>query len=201
MFERKRTKKTYILWSTLMGMISFILGGVVASIVIVRYDNYILATVITGLVGGSLMGIFLSMKKKIGNMAIAGVFGVPLGLVLSFFLVEGFGALFPWIGAYFEGTNILDIIAAMVMGITVGSMFGATIYGRRAVLLFAIICGLAGLPAGILVAAFNLGYPIKFWLENLLSVFGKIDLNFLAIVIFQGIGLGLSIGLKKVLKG
>lgn len=156
MFERKRTKKTYILWSTLMGMISFILGGVVASIVIVRYDNYILATVITGLVGGSLMGIFLSMKKKIGNMAIAGAFGVPLGLVLSFFLVEGFGALFPWIGAYFEG---------------------------------------------ILVAAFNFGYPIKFWLENLLSVFGKIDLNFLAIVIFQGIGLGLSIGLKKVLKG
>jgi hypothetical protein len=89
-------------------------------------------------------------------MAIAGVFGVPLGLVVSFFLVEGFGALFPWIGAYFEG---------------------------------------------ILVAAFNLGYPIKFWLENMLSVFGKIDLNFLAIVIFQGIGLGLSIGLKKVLKG
>ncbi|HOE56715.1 MAG TPA: hypothetical protein PLI20_03905 [Bacillota bacterium] len=191
----------YVLWSMLLGMTSFLISGAMACSVIVLLDNYILATIIAGGIGGLLLGLFLRMRQKIIRMAIGGIIGMPIGLVMSFILVEGFGSLFPSIGAYFENSCIPDIIAIVLMGITFGAIFGSMIYGRKSIWLFSFVCGIASIPSGLLVGAMNSGYWIKAWLENLLEIFGEIDLNFLAIVISLGIGIGLSIGLYKYVPG
>jgi len=194
------SKITYILSSMLLGMASFIISGVIACIVILRLDNYIFATIIAGGIGGILLGLFFRTRQKIIRMAIAGIIGMPFGLMMSFLLVEGIGSLFPSIGAYFENSNIPDISAIILMGIIFGAVFGAMVYGRKSIWLFSLVCGTVAFPFGLLVGAMNSGHWIKVWLENLLGVFGKIDLNFLAIIMSFGIGIGLSIGLYNILK-
>lgn len=194
------SKITYILWSMLLGMASFLISGVIACIVILLLDNYVLATIIAGGSGGLLLGLFLRMRQKIGRMAIAGIFGMPIGLMISFLLIEGIGSLFPSIGAFFENSTIPDISAIILMAIIFGAVFGAMVYGRKSIWLFSVVCGTVSLPFGLLVGAMNSGHWIKVWLENLLEVFDKIDLNLLAIIISFGIGTGLSIGLFKMFK-
>lgn len=194
------SKITYVLWSMLLGMASFLISGIMACILILFLDNYILATIIAGGIGGLLLGLFLRMRQKIRRMAIAGIIAMPIGIIISFFLVEGFGALLPSIGAYFENSSIPDIIVIILMGITFGAVFGSMIYGRKSIWLFSVVCGTVSIPFGLLVGAMNSGYWIKAWLENLLEVFGKIDLNLLAIIISLGIGIGLSIGLYNMLE-
>ena len=193
-------KITNLLSSMFLGMASFIISGVIACIVILILDNYILATIIAGGIGGLLLGLFLRMRQKIGRMVIAGIIGMPIGLMASFFLVEGIGSLLPSIGAYFENSAIPDISAIILMGIIFGAVFGAMVYGRKSIWLFSLVCGTVAFPFGLLVGAMNSGHWIKIWLANLLEVFGKIDLNLLAIIISFGIGIGLSIGLYNILQ-
>ncbi|MEN6328211.1 MAG: hypothetical protein ABFD18_18635 [Syntrophomonas sp.] len=201
MMSKSNTSKiTYILWSMLLGMVSFLISGVIACIVILILDNYILATVIAGGMGGLLLGIFLRMRQKIGRMAIAGIIAAPIGLLGTFILAEGFFFLLPSIGVYFENPNTADIIAIILMGIVFGVVFGAMVYGRKSIWLFSVVCGTVSIPFGLLVGAMNSGHWIKVWLENLFKVFGKIDMNFLAIIMEFGIGIGLSIGLYSMLK-
>jgi len=140
------------------------------------------------------------MPNKISSMTIASIIGMTIGLIISFFLVEGFGTLFPSIGAYFENSFIPDIVAIMLMGITFGAVFGAINYGRKSIWLFSIVCGVSSIPSGLVVAALNSGYFLKVWPESLTDILVKIDLNFLAITISIGIGTGLSIGLYNISK-
>lgn len=86
------------------------------------------------------------------------------------------------------------------MGIIFGVIFGAIVYGRKSIRLFSVACGAASIPFGFLVGAMNSGHWIKVWLENMFQIYGKIDLNFLAIIMEFGIGVGLSIGLYIVFK-
>lgn len=194
------SKIIYVLCTMLLGMVSFFISGVMACIVILLLDNYILATIIAGGIGGILLGLFLRMQQKLRRMAVAGIISMPTGLIMSFFLVEGFESLFPSVGAYFKNSSIPDIITIIVMEITFGAIFGSIIYGRKSIKLFSVVCGIVSIPFGLLVGAMNSGYWIKVWLENLLKIFGKIDLNLLAIIISLGIGTGLSIGLYNILK-
>lgn len=190
------SKIVHILWSMLLGLVSFLISGVMSCMVILHLDNYILATIMAGGIGGLLLGLFLSMRQKIIKMAIAGIIAAPIGLFTSFILAEGFSSLIPSIG----NTNIPDIIAIIFMGTIFGAVFGAIIYGRKSLWLFSVVCGTVSIPFGLLVGAMNSGHYVKVWLENLFKVFGKIDLNFLAIIMAFGIGIGLSIGLYNILK-
>lgn len=193
-----------ILGSTLLGISSFLISGLIACIVILRFDNYIVGTIIAGSVGGLILGLFHWKHKMIGRMTFAGLIAVPIGLLGSFILVEGlvggFGLLFPSIAAHFENTGIGDIIAIILMGIMFGVIFGAIVYGRRSIRLFSVVCGAVSIPFGLLVGAMNSGHWIKVWLENMFIIFGEIDLNFLAIIMEFGIGVGLSIGLYIAFK-
>jgi len=200
MHKTNKSKIAYLFSSMLVGMASFFISGVLACIVIWFYDNYILATIIAGGIGGLLLSLLLKMHKKISRMIIAGIIGMPIGLILSFFLVEGFGALFPSIGGNFENSSIPDIIAIMLMGIIFGAVFGAINYGRKSIRLFSIVCGVVSIPSGLLVAALNSGFFLKVWPASLTDILVKIDLNFLAITISIGIGTGLSIGLYNMSK-
>lgn len=198
--EISKSKKAYVFWSLLLGLLAFLIGGIIACVTILLFDNYILATIIAGGIGGLLLGIFLRQRQKIVRMAIAGIIGMPIGLMISFLLVEGFGSLFPSIGTYFENSPIPDISAIVLMGIIFGALFGAINYGRKSIWLFSVVCGIVSIPFGLLVGAMNSEHWIKAWLENLLEIFGKIDLNFLSITVSIGIGTGLSMGIYKMWK-
>ncbi|MGI6434869.1 MAG: hypothetical protein ACOX0F_05865 [Syntrophomonadaceae bacterium] len=198
------SKIVYVLWLMIQGAASFLISGLIACIAILHLDNYILGTIIAGGIGGLLLGLFHWKHKMIGRMTIAGLIAVPIGLLGSFILVEGlvggFGLLFPSVAAYFENSNIPDIIAIILMGSVFGAVFGAIVYSRKSIGLFSIVCGAVSIPFGLLVGAMNSGHWIKVWLENLFKVFGNIDLNFLAIITEFGMGIGLCIGLYIMLK-
>lgn len=198
------SKIACVIWSLILEKISFLISGVMACIVILRLNNYILGAIIAGGVGGLLFGLLHWKHKMIGRMTITGLIAVPIGLLGSFALVEGlvggFGLLFPSVAAYFENSSIADIIAIILMGIIFGVIFGATAYGRKSIRLFSAACGAVSIPIGFLVGSMNSGYWVKVWLENLFHIFGKIDLNFLMIITGFGIGLGLSMGLYSMAK-
>ena len=88
-----------VIWSLILGKVSFLISGVIACIIILRLDNYILGTIIAGGVVGLLFGLLHWKHKMIGRMTIAGLIAVPIGLLGSFALVEGlvggFGLMFP----------------------------------------------------------------------------------------------------------
>lgn len=200
MSEINESKLTYVLWSAVLGKVSFLISGVAAGIVIQFLDNYILATIIAGGVGGLLLGLFLRLRHKVGRMAIAGMIGMPVALLLTFLFAGVFGSLFPSTSTGIENSFIPDISSIVLMGIIFGAVVGSMTYGRKSIWLFAIVSGIVSIPSGIFVAVMNSGSDLKVRLDNLLEVFGEIDLNFLAMTISLGIGLGLSIGLYHRLK-
>lgn len=197
------SKIAFILWSTLSGTISFFIGGVIVCMISSRADIPILNTIIAGSIGGFLLGLFLRKRQKIGKMTISGIVAVPVGFWSAFILAAGVDFLFSIIGVNSENPNISDIsniIGIILMGTICGAIFGAILYGCRSVRIFAVTGATASFPFGVLVGALNSGHWIKGWLESLLAVFGKIDLNLLAIIMSFGIGIGLSIGLYEILK-
>lgn len=134
---------------------------------------------------------------------LAGFIAIPIGFWSAFILAGVVDLLFLLFGVNPEDLNICgiaNIIEITLQGLICGAIFGGIIYGRKSIRVFSVICGMVSLPFGILVSLFNSGHPIKATLENLLGVFGILDLNFLAIMMSFGIGIGLSIGLFSMLK-
>jgi len=199
MHEIKKSKAAFLLWSLISGAISFFVSGVIACIILLRLDTYILETIIAGGLAGLLLGIFLGRFKMIGKMTFAGLVAIPVGFWASFILAEAIFSI-PFIHGFFANPNTPDIIGITFMGILCGAIFGAIAYGRKSIPLFSVVCGTASIPFGLLVGALNSGHWIKAWLENLFQIFGRIDLNFLAIVMGFGIGIGFSIGLYNMVK-
>lgn len=195
MSEINKSRESHVILSVLLGMVSFLISGVIAGIVIQRLDNYILATIIAGGIGGLLTGIFLGMGNRTFRMALAGLIGMPIALLGSFLLIEVLGALMMAMGLNFEDSPLPDISVAVLMGIVFGAVVASMIYGRKSVPLFALVGGIVSMPFGWLITAMNSGSIETDPLENLFGVFGRIDLNFLAMAVSLGIGIGLSIGL------
>lgn len=186
----KKTKITYVLWSTLAGAISFFISGVMLDIILLRLDIYIFGSIIAGGIGGLLLGFLLRKRQNISRMAIAGVVAVPVGFWVSFFLGYAMSEI-PFIA----NSNVPDIGAIILMGAMVGALFGAIIYGRKSIWLFAVVGGVLSIPLGFFVDALNWG---RF--DNLLNVLGIPRPNMLPFIVSFGIGIGLSIGLYEMLK-
>lgn len=201
--EIRKNAWVFLLWSTLAGTISFFIAGVIGCIILLCLDNSILETIIAGGLGGLLLGISLGKPKMIGKMALAGLVAIPVGFWSAFILAGGVDLLLSLIGVNTESPsiyNIGNIIGIIVMGIICGAIFGAILNGRKAIWIFSAVGGIVSFPFGILVGLFNAGQPIKATFENLLAVFGSIDLNLLVIITSFGVGIGLSIGLFSMLK-
>lgn len=199
MSEIRKNAWIFLLWSTLAGTISFFLSSALMAVVMTHVDFVIFGTIFAGGIGGLLLGICLGKPKMIGKMALAGLVAIPVGFWSSFISAEALFSI-PFIHTFFENPHIPDIIAIIFMGIICGAIFGAIIYGRKAIWMFSVVCGVVSFPFGVLVGLFNAGHPIRATFENLLVVFGPVDLNFLAIITSFGVGIGLSIGLFNVLK-
>lgn len=190
MSENKNAKVAYILWPTLSGTISFFIGGVIVDIILLRLDIYILGSIIAGGIGGLLLGLLLRKRHNIGRMTIAGIVAVPVGFWVSFFLGYAFSEI-PFIA----NSRVPDVLAFILMGALVGGLFGAIIYGRKSIWLFAAVGGILSIPLGSFVDALNWG---RF--DNLLNALGIPRPNLLPFIVSFGIGIGLSIGLYEMLK-
>ena len=161
---------------------------------ILFWDNYIVAALIGGSLGCLLLGLFLRLKGKIVQVAIAGALGLPLGIAASFGIVEGVGALLPF-PASLEQAGVPDVIAIVLMGVVFGAVLGGIGFGKNAILLFSILCGLLSIPFGFLVVALNKGFLSDSMPIRAFEPFGRLDLNLLAIFLGLGLGAGMSIGL------
>jgi hypothetical protein len=203
MSKFKKNALSFLLWSTFAGTISFFISSVLIAVVMLHIDFVIFDTIIAGGIGGLILGIFLFKQLRLREMVVAGFFAVPIGFWSAFILAGGVDLLFSLIGVNSENPIIYgigNIIGITLEGLICGAIFGAIIYGRKAIWLFSVICGIVSFPFGVLVGLFNREHHIKATFENLLTVFGPIDLNFLAIITSFGVGIGLSIGLFNMLK-
>lgn len=190
MSEIKKNAWVFLIWSTLAGTISFFIGGVVGFIFLLCTDMSILDTIIAGAIGGLLLGVFLRKRHKIGTMTIAGVVAVPVGFWASFGLGYAISEI-PFIA----NSNVPDIWAIILMGAMVGALFGAIIYGRKSIWLFAVVGGVVSVALGFLVDALNSGQ-----LDELLNVLGVPHLGSLPFMLLFGVSIGLSIGLYEIIK-
>lgn len=198
MSEARTSSFAYILWTTLLGLIAFLISGLLSSVYILKTDDFIIGMLISGGVGALLLGLSLRLGKKILWMTVTGAFAFPLGLLLAFGVFGGLGSLLPAsISSIFGTTGIADAMAIMLMSAIFAAAVGASIFGKKAIGLFFAVCAIAAIPFGILVAAFNSGADIKTELQLLLSALGEIDLNNLAITLAHGVGTGLSAGIYK----
>lgn len=177
------------------GMVSFFVGALAADILIVHLDNYILGLILAGAIAGILLSLLLRWPKKMVRIVIASIIGMPVCLLLSFFLVEGVGSLLPADVTALADSSAWDVVAIVVMGIIFGGVFGGIVFGAKTIIRFSVVCGMTAIPFGLLVAAMNSGFWMKDWLGNLFGFLGNIDLNLLAILVSLGLGTGLSIGL------
>lgn len=204
MFAIRKNAWVFLLWSTFTATISLFASAVITSMVLSPLDFAIIDTILAGGIGGLFLGIFLMNRHKVPKMSLAGLAAIPIGFWSAFILAGGVDLLLSLIGVNIENPNIYNIeniIGIILMGIICGGIFGAIIYGRKAIWVFSVVCGIVSFPFGILVGLFNAGHPpIKATFEDLLAVFGPIDLNFIAIITSFGIGIGLSIGLFSMLK-
>ncbi len=181
--------------SAIKGLIAFAIASALASVMILQYDNYFSAAILTGGLGALLLSLLMIKYKLVfWKMALAGSIGMPLGLLFSFFVVGGFGELLPAVGNALENTPIPDIVAVMMMSAIYGMFIGGINFGKRAIGRFAIICSLISVPAGLLVSIFNAG-----GLKSVTNLFGKVDMNFVTIMLFIGLGVGMAIDGGKVI--
>jgi len=184
--------------SIIFGKLAFLISGLLGGILILYESNYLLAMVVTGAIGCALLSVFIKLADKMLIMTMAGGAAMPLGLMFSFGIVEGFGAIFPWLAKLLDHTWIPDILAVVLLCVFFGIVIGTVIYGKKAILRFAVIMALVGIPFGMLIAVFNLTFygdgPYSDWLKYV----GNIDINFLAMALSIGVGLGLSIGMTKL---
>lgn len=183
-------------WTTMLwGLLAFLISGLLASLVIWRFDNYVLGTIITGAMGGLLLGLFTRQRGSLSKFAMGGGFGMPIALFLTFALLEGLGSLIFKNATSTTLTTVSDILAIVLFGAIFGLIFGIVVYGKKAAGTFLITGGLLAVPFGIFVGLMNANEGMQKSVEEVISLGGIIDLNFFAMALAIGLGAGLGVGL------
>lgn len=189
----KKSKFITVLYSGMAGTVSYLIGGLLATILILLNDQYLLAIPLSGLLGGMLLAVFIRKWNQIGRFTLAGVISVSVGFLGTFIICEGIFSLIGMFTNVFSG-RIANVISISLMGVVFGIIFSLIIYGKKALLLFAVVCGVIEIPCIFLAEKVYSIEP----LNNLITKYGLVDVNLLFIVLGFGIGAGFSIGLLKV---
>ena len=201
MSKNNKSKDKGMLIPLIAGLLSFFVSGVIACVVIGLTDNYIFAAVITGGLGSLLMTLLIrSIRTRLIRTTIAGSLTMPLSLAVGFFLVEGVGALMPQVGYKIESIGLADVIAVILIAAIFGTIMGIIIYGIYSVRIFLPVCAVAGIPAGVLVNALNGPWRGTAAYTAIMDTFRQVDLNFLSMAVFMGIGMGASAGIYNRIK-
>lgn len=189
----KKLKFLSVLYSGISGTISFFIGGFLATILILFTDQYLLAIPLSGLLGGLLLAVFNKNWKNISRFTLAGVIAVSVGFLGTFVICEGIFSLVGMFTDAFSG-RIENIISISMMGVVFGIIFSLIVYGKKALVLFAVVCGVFELPCIYLADKVYFIKPLK----DLITQYGLVDVNLLFIVLGFGIGAGVSIGFIKI---
>jgi len=198
MSKNNNSKDKGMLIPLITGLLSFFVSGVIACVVIGLTDNYIFAAGITGGLGSLLLALLIrSIRTRLIRTTIAGALTMPLSLAVGFFLVEGVGALMPQVGYKIESIGLADVIAVILIAAIFGTIMGIIIYGIYSVRIFLPVCAVAGIPAGVLVNALNGPWRGTAAYTAIMDTFRQMDLNFLSMAVFMGIGMGASVGIYK----
>lgn len=197
--ELKKSGLLIFLRPLASGILSFFIGGILAAMLVLWLDTFLLETILAGVVGGFLLGLLSGNVRDVLKFTLAGLVALPTGFWGGFGLAAGVFSV-PVIHGLFGNPHIPDIIGIILMGILTGALFAAALYGRRAIPYFSLAGGLGSLPFGILVAAMNSDSRIRTSLEVYFRIFGSIDLNLLAIITGLGCGLGLGLGLYQMFR-
>ena len=194
----KTNKLAYLLWSMIAGLISFLISGLISCYIIAYLNNYILATIVSGGLGSVIFSILLMLKDKIIKLGFAGMIAMPVGLFVSFGLIEGVAFVFPSLSNLFEGSVLPDVFAVVLLAFVYALIVSLIAYGKKEMLLFALTSEIIAIGFGFMVVALNLNEEINEIVILLLPFLSSLDLNFLTISIGLGTGLGLSHGIYSL---
>lgn len=195
MTDRSANRKLGLTLSALLGLAAFLISGLMAALIILKIDNYILATAIAGGLGGLLLGLSTGMGKGSWKLGAAGLAAFPAALLLTFLVAGLFELALPKADSSMGNTWIPDVISVCLMGMIFGGICGGVMFGRKSICIFVLLCGILCIPFGILVAAMNAHAVSTDWLTRTIAALKFADLNFMTITASLGLGVGLSIGI------
>jgi hypothetical protein len=191
----KEVNKNYPLLTLLTGLISFLIIGIITGFISLKTNEGLL--LILGIPAGTLLMLFLlrkADKNKILAIIILSEIGGFAGFLAGFGtgeLISGaIGFIAPSLGDLTQiKAQIIPNLFVLIIGDAIfGAILAGLIYGRKAISFFAIVCGLASIPFGLL-----LSLPFDITLI-------RFDQNMLFMLTSFGASTGLSIGLYKLLK-
>jgi len=195
MTEGKVTSKAYPLLTMLIGLISFSICGVILGFLsLITNEGLIL---ILGLPIGSLLMLFILgklSKDKILSVIIRSELGGIAGLLAGFIIGElisvVIGFIFPSLKdlSQIKAQIIPNIVVLIIADAIFGAFLGSLFYGRKSISFFALACGIASIPFGILISL-----PIDIhWIS--------FDQNLFFFLVSYGTTTSLSIGLYNLFK-
>lgn len=193
--EREVTNKIYPLLTTLIGFISFLISGIMVGLISLRVNEGLI--LILGVPIGSLLMLFILRnlsKDKILAVIIRSELGGFAGILAGFMIGELLGWIigfvFPSLSdmAQIKSQIIPNMFVLIIADTILGSFLADLFYGRKSISFFALVCGIASIPFGLL-----LSMPIDIsWIS--------FDQNLLFALISFGTTTGLGIGLYSLLK-
>jgi hypothetical protein len=173
MFNLDSTKKLYPLWTTLIGLISYVITGFIINLFISNDEMLLLLLCIGGAIAGVLLGLLLGKGKATILIAISSAVGLTLSLVVAFALGYILPSSMPFLGEYGTG-----IVSSVIMLIIFATLMAPSLNELKAIPCYITVGGFLG----ILFGAF--------------SVFTLLGEGYIpAIMAPFGIAIGLSYGL------
>lgn len=187
--ERRGVCRAYPLFTLLVGLAAYLIGGGIGGVISCLLSGEFIILAFGAPVGSLLMLFFLRrltkeiiIKVAIGSEA-AGLAGVFAGFSIGELISAAMGPLLP---------AFRDFIPNILLLVVADAIFGAAIswllYGRKAIGVFALGCGIISIPFGVL-----LSMPMD------IAGIG-FDQNLLLMVASFGAATGFSIGLADLLK-
>ena len=176
-------KKTYPLYTTIIGTLSFLLIAFLMGLLgtVIGFDLNILPLLVAGVLAPLILLSVLNIKEKIWfNLLISAI-----TLVVAFIIAFLLGYLIAAIAPGGENSILVNAVAILVMNGIYGMVMGTMLYGKDATRFFLAVTSLAGLFLGII-----------FTLTGDFKIIG-IDFSYLYIITSFGVTIGLAIGLYR----
>lgn len=187
MLKLDNTKKLYPLWTSLIGVVVFLLSTILVNLIIVNDLVTVFIPAIAALIFGIIMR--LDFKKLIGLVL---VFLVAYPLLFALMFIAGYG---PGIVAI-----IVSVLAHVILGLILALMLEGK--SKKAILTYIAAFG----TLALLVIAFSYIEPINKLLYDVVGIFGRTDginrVNEAVMPEYKSIGLalGLSFGIARMVK-
>lgn len=193
--EREAVNNIYPLLTMLAGLITFSISGIITGFLSLTTNEGLI--LILGVPIGSLLMLF-ALRKLSKDKVLSVIIRSELGGFAGFFVGFIIGELLAGIIGHFipslmgleqlKAQIVPNIVVLIIADSIYGVLMGDLLYGRKSIGFFALICGIASIPFGILI-----GMPIDIaWIS--------FDRNLFFSLVSFGTTTGLSIGLYSLLK-